>query len=171
VLDAGGRMLARADFNSLDQLGATFRARSTADHFVRVVDQSASAEYAPDAVWIAIDADCAAARRTLCTLPVGTTRSGKLFNYKGDVDWYGTALEGGRSYAVRAQLVSSGEFVRLRLRDAAGRILTPWACSDYTVNGACDATFRAPAGATYYVEAEWTGEESSARYAISLSAR
>ena len=117
-----------------------------------------------------VDKDCAASKATLCTLPVGTTRGNRLFNYGGGIiDWFRTSLSRGRRYDVRLDEQYPDPYGGwLRIRDRYGKILASVPVGGETASkSAAILGFRAPADGTYFVEAVWSGEAQD-RYVLTL---
>jgi len=107
--DAGGRAIVSTPIQGGEDVsvgGTTFRTPYAGTYVVKVRLDNANF---PGRAIIVVDKDCAASKATLCTLPVGVTRSNRLFNYGGiypvdihaDIDWFRTSLSRGRRYDVR----------------------------------------------------------------------
>lgn len=100
-------------------------------------------------------ADVRGDRSTRATLPVSSAYTPGTFEFRKDSDWYKVTLAAGTDYAVS----SNGSYgLVVRLRDAAGRVLTSVHDGDYTDAG---FEFRAPKSGTYFVEYQETPNPDS----------
>jgi hypothetical protein len=163
--DATGRVLA-APYTGPDEPGDSFRAPYTGNYFVDIT--AAAGDSFPEQGWASVDIDCMADRTTICTLPVGTIRTNKLFNYTEDEDWFRTTLVAGRSYVAHMEYTpGAGDFLSLNLLDANGKWFGVGKADQHSV----DLTFRVTRSGTYYVQADTDEPPDGLRYSISLKRR